>query len=367
MANWYSNRYEEVFTFRRLSWDSWQEHESYDFITSGSIESATDSELKVTGSFDFEGYVLPEVNDLIRIYYSFTDDEGKTASSPLATLFVSYADLTFTDTTKGIKAEGTLEGSSVLSVLLEQKIGAPKTIPKNANAVYEAEQIIRSAGLLTNAVPAAHSLSIDHTFDAGTDLLEMVNWLLKTAGYREAYPDANGIVQLQPSLLVVKEPTIFANDDQSIMYPEVMRTNDWQKTPNVVRLIYNTEDACIAAFAQNNAGSRASLAARGGREITYFEEVSDLSGTSKANTLKEIAEQALRELSSDIEYVKFEHAYVPLAIFDPVQIQYSQMQWAGTVDNMSINLSPATKTQTRIKRVLTENIEIHSGSVIYRG
>ena len=275
--NWYGNRYDETFTFRRVSPDTWQEHESYDYITQGSIESATDSELKVTASFNFEGYVLPEISDLIRVYYSFAEDAGEIAQEPLATLFVSYADLTFTDTTKGIKAEGTLEGASVLSVLADQKIGVPKTIPKNANAVYEAEQIIRSCGLLTNTVPSAYSLSIDHTFDAGTDLLEMVNWLLKTAGYREAYPDANGIVQLQPSLLVVKEPTIFANDDQSIMYPEVMRTNDWQKTPNVVRLIYNTEDACIAAFAQNNAGSRASLAARGGREITHFEEVSDLS------------------------------------------------------------------------------------------
>ena len=38
------------------------------------------------------------------------------------------------------------------------------------------------------------------TIPVDADLLEMVNWLLKTAGYREAYPDANGIVQLQPSL-----------------------------------------------------------------------------------------------------------------------------------------------------------------------
>ena len=160
--NWYGNRYDETFTFRRVSPDTWQEHESYDYITQGSIESATDSELKVTASFNFEGYVLPEISDLIRVYYSFAEDAGEIAQEPLATLFVSYADLTFTDTTKGIKAEGTLEGASVLSVLADQKIGVPKTIPKNANAVYEAEQIIRSCGLLTNTVPSAYSLSIDH-------------------------------------------------------------------------------------------------------------------------------------------------------------------------------------------------------------
>ena len=366
MTNWHGNRYNETYTFRRVSWQTWQEHETYDYITGGSIESAADSEAKVTGSFDFEGYLLPEVSDLIRIYYSFSDDEEKDESVPLATLFVSYADLTFTDTVKGIKADGTLEGSSVLSILMDQKIGVPKTIPKNANAVYEAEQIIRSAGLLTDAAPSAYSLGTDHTFDAGTDLLEMANWLLKTAGYRDACPDAEGVVQLLPVLSASADPVVFANDDQSIMYPQILRTNDWQRTPNVVRLIYNNDEACIAACAENRSGSRASLSSRGGREITYFEEVSDLTGTSKTNTLKEMAEKELREKSADIEYVKFEHAYVPVAIYDPVEIRYSDLSWMGTADNISISLSPAARTQTRIKRVLTENIEVSSAAVVYR-
>lgn len=366
MANWYGNRHDETYTFRRVSWGTWQEHETYDYITAGNIESAMDSELKVTASFSFEGYVLPEVSDLIRVYYSFIDDRSEAVQVPLATLFISYADLTYTDTTKGIKAEGTLEGSSVLSVLMEQKIGVPKTIPKNANAVYEAEQLMRGVGLQTLAQPSAYSLSVDHTFDAGTDLLDMVNWLLKAAGYKEAYPDANGIVQLQPSYVTGSEAVVFANNDQSIMYPQILRTNDWQKTPNVVRLVYNNDEACIAAYAQNVSGSRASLDSRGGREITYFEEVSDLSGISKANTLKEMAEKELRERSADIEYVKIEHAYVPIAIYDPVEISYSDLSWAGTADNINISLSPAAKTQTRIKRILTENIEINSGTTIYR-
>ena len=79
-----------------------------------------------------------------------------------------------------------------------------------------------------------------------------------------------------------------------------------------------------------------------------------------------MAEKKLRERSADIEYVKFEHAYVPIAIYDPVEISYSDLSWAGTADNINISLSPATKTQTRIKRILTENIEISSGTTIYR-
>ena len=369
MANWHGNRHSERYIYRRVAWRTWQEHESYDYITSGSIEQSAGSELKVTGAFDFEGYELPNENDLIRIYYQFRDDDNVLASTPVATLFVSYADLDYVDTVKGVKASGSLDGASVLSVLDEKTIGMPVTVQANANAVYEAEQLIIECGLLTNTEPSSYSLSADHTFDAGTSYLEMVNWLLEAAGYTEAFPDANGVVQLlsYASAQQRKDYIVFANDENSIMYPKLQEANDWQQTPNVVRLIYNTDDACIVAWASNNTGSRASLDARGGREITYFEETGELSGLSKANTLKEKAEEMLLEKSCDIEYVTFEHAYKPLTIFDPVRIIYSEMEWEGNVDNISIDLAPSTKAQTKIKRVLYENIEVSSGATTYRG
>lgn len=369
VADWHGNRSKERYEYVRVAWDTWQEHETYDFITKGSTEQAADTEKKAVGSFDFEGYEAPNERDLIRIYYSFEDDAGLVAREPVATLFVNYDGLRYMDTLKGIKASGTLEGSSVLKTLIDKKIGSPMTIQKNANAVYEAERLILECGLLTDTEPSSHNLSAYHTFDAGTDYLEMVNWLLDTAGYTEAYPDANGVVQLKSHATSQerKDYIVFANDDNSIMYPQIEEENGYQTAPNVVRLIYNTDEACICAYAKNVTGSRASLDARGGREITYFEEVSDVSGTSKANTLKEMAEQKLLDLSSDSEYVKFEHAYVPVMIYDPVKIMYSDMEWTGNADNIVIELSPSTKTMTKVKRVLRDNIVVESGAEVYRG
>ena len=368
-VDYHSNRYDERFIYRRVAWGTWQEHEDYDYITNGSIEQSASSELKVTGNFDFEGYVLPNVSDLIRVYYSFRDDNDISAMVPVATLLVSYAGLDHKDTTKGIKSSGSLDGQSVLAILDDKKIGTPMTVRRNSNAVYEAEQLAIECGLQTNAEPSSMSLSTDHTFDAGSSYLDMVNWLLTTAGYTEAFPDANGVVQMLSYAASQQRTdyTVFANDDESIMYPEIEQNNDWQSTPNVVRLIYNTDDACISAWAANNTGSRASIDARGGREITYFDEVSDLGeGVSKANSLRELAEQTLLEKSSDIEYVTFEHAYVPLKVFDPVRVIYSDMEWAGNVDNISIDLSPATKTQTKVKRIMAADIEYTSGAESYR-
>lgn len=367
---WNGNRHDEQFIYRRVAWGTWQEHEEYDWITKGSIEQSADTELKVTGSFDFEGYVLPNESDLIRVYYQFTDDYNTRASTAIATLLVSYADLDYYDTLKGVKSSGTLDGQSVLSILDDKKIGVPETIRRNSNAVYEAEQLAIECGLQTNTEPSSFALSADHTFDAGTSYLEMVNWLLTTAGYTEAFPDPYGVVQML-SYATAQQRTdyaIFANNDESIMYPEIVETNNWQQTPNVVRLIYNTDDACVAAWARNETGSRASLDARAGREITYFEEISDLGeGVSKANSLRELAEKTLLEESSDIEYVTFEHAYKPLVVFDPVKVNYADMEWTGNVDNISVDLSPATKTQTKVKRIMSAEIEMTSGAQSYRG
>lgn len=368
-ADWHGNRQKEQYLFKKVAWSTWQEHETYNYITSGSIEQSAEAETKVTGSFHFEGYEIPDPKDLIRVYYRFRDEHDLLAEVPIATLVVSFPKITYTATLKGIKAEGTLECSSVLNVLEEKKIGAPKTVQRNSNAVYEAEQLIRSCGLQTNTEPSSVNLSTDHTFEPGTSYLEIVNWLLGAAGYTDAFPDAYGVVQLMSyaSAQQRTDYTVFANNDDSIMYPQLEEENEWQTSPNVVRLIYNTDDACIVAYAENVSGSRASLEERGGREITYFEEVSELAGTSKANTLKERAEQELLQQSCDTEYVRFEHAYKPVKVYDPIRIMYSGMEWTGNVDNMSISLSPAAKTQTRVKRVLINDIEVRSGAEVFRG
>lgn len=393
MAELTGNRFRERYIFRRVEWPTHQERGSYDYITGGSIEQAVDSELKVTGSFEFEGLETPDVNDLIRIYYEFIDDYGEKFKKPLATLFVSYADVTHVDTLDGIKTSGTIEGGSVLNVLRNAMVGRPYTVKKNVNAIYGATLICRELGLLVNAEPSSAVISADHTFEGGTTYLEIVNWLLDSAGYLPAYPDEMGIVQmisldtynaavydkdaLYPANNLYPEDTLypygkdqrgyyFKNDERSIMLPEVEESNDWQTSPNVVRLLYNMDDACIISSAQNMDGSKASLNNRGGREMTYFEEVSELGSGDKRQTMYDLAVAKLQELSTDVEVVQFKHAYVPIRIYDPVLIQYADRQWSGKVDNMVVDLSPSTECQTKIKHVLSEDITIEARAEVLR-
>lgn len=369
MADYTGNRYNEVFTYKRVSWDNWVEHESYPWITEGSIELAADSELKATGSFSFEGGELPNTSDLMRVYYDFDDEQGEHVTQALGTFFVAYSELEHVATSTGVKSKGSLNGASVLKVLQDKIYGAPFTVSANDNAIYKAVTLIKSVGLNVDYTPDVTVLGADHTFDSGATYLDIVSWLCDTAGYSPAVPDAYGTVQLQPfaDTLVQDIGAVFTNDDKSIMYPELNVNNDWAETPNVIKLLYNTDQACITAKASNLSGSRASLDARGGREQTYYEETSELpENTSKLTALVNLAEAKLRELSCDVEYVTISHAYRPLNINQLVQVNYSNMTWTGTLTNFTIELTPAVKCQSKIKRELYDNITVEKTGEVLR-
>lgn len=365
--NWFGNRKNEEFIFKRVSWDNWQEHETYNYITSGTIEYAADAELKVTGKFEFEGYDIPDTNDLIRVYYKFMEG-GESVEVALATFFMSYTSITYEDTLKGIKAKGSLNGESVLTVLQNKKVGRPFTIKKGTYSVVKAWELINECGLRYSAPTLLNSmnkLTSDYTFKATDNYLTVINYLMGVAQFKEIYPDENGIIQLEP--LPQKHNKItFINDDLSIMYPELAADNNWMTTPNVVKILYNTDTACILATAKNLSGSRASLDSRGNREITYVEEVSNVGAGSLRQLLKDKAETVLREKSSDIEYVKFQHALVPMGLYDTVNITYGLLNWEGSLDNFSIELTPSVPTTTRVKKILDKEIVIESNLQIYR-
>lgn len=369
-VNWHGDRYRETYTYTKVSPIDWTEHGTYDFITSGSIEQSDSTDLKITGSFSFNGLELPDPNYMLRVYYSFEDEDGDYSKTALATLFVSFSSLTYKDSIKGMLYSGTLTGSSILSALQKKKYGEPFVIKRNENCIYKAVQIIRDFGLRVDYTPDITVMSADHTFGAGTDYLEIVNWLCAVAGYNDAYPDSEGVIQLRPFAKPEAQTSKieFVDDEYSILYPEVNEDNDWQERANVVKLLYNTDKYCMMATAKNVRGSRISLESVNNRETTLFEDVGELGqkGSILMN-LVNLAEDKVKEQAEEVEYVTISHAFVPIELSKAVQIKYGGMEWLGSVENISIDLSPSTKTQTKIKKTIEANIEIVKSGKTYRG
>lgn len=385
----FGNRANETYTYRRVKWDWVYDvaepdvphagpahfHESTDLgnVTSGSVELSAFSDLKSTCSFNFDGQA-PGTDDLIRIYYSFDDDNGEHASFCIGTFFIGYSHITnIADYLAGqLRATGSADGWSVLKVLQDVKVLPFLTFPAGSNPVNEAAMLIRRQGLAVDiGTESSYVLSSDHTFDDGDTLLTVVNWLCTAAGYQAPYPDAYGTVKIDRYVPPDERAPMaeFVDDGESILYPEVAVENDWQSIPNVCKMYYSTDELALQAEARNVTGSKASLDMRGGRELSIAESVTELAGEGSEamlGNLIEMAAQRLIDNSQEIERVEISHPYVPLVENDAVRVTYMDSTWSGSVQNMRIELAPATRCDTTIRRFVPTSIAIDaSGEVVW--
>lgn len=361
------------FVFRRVKWPSWAEGEDWGQITGGQIELSTFSDLKATGTLTFEGVEVPDDNDLVRIYYSYIDSSGTFTFSPLATMIFSAPQPAY----DGMTISGTLDCQSVLFILSAKKYGAPFTIPAGTKAVQRAIELVESLGLrVNNPDPSAYVVNTDYTFtESEANYLTIVNWLLGAAGYSSAWVDAYGVIQMTPYVEPLERPAsiILADDESSIMYPEVTRRSDYSDTPNVVRLLYETEAESLVASATNiDPDSKASLITRK-YEVTYSESISELSGDTaeeRLANLKTLALQKLVDKSSNIEYVEGKCQYDErIAPNNAIVIDYVRagINWSGALTNATVRLELGMPTEFSARRFLRSGFKTETaGSILWQ-
>lgn len=358
MANWLGNRRGNRFFYRRIVWPTWEEAEDYENATGGSLELSALSDTKASGSLDFDGEI-PNTSDLLRIYYEFTDDDGNQEVVPVATMLVSCANPTLRgDSRYGFVTSGSATLDSVLKILKDKEYGMPFTVAAGTQAVQLAIELVESLGLRVNNPDAsAYAIKEDYTFPANeANYLTIVDWLLTSAGYQACWPDEYGIVQMNKYVEPTERPTSmeFAEDDESVMLPEMPYTNDWQTTKNVCRLFYETDKESLRAWTSNvDPEHKASLPSRGWRESTLREDVSELAGDTvedRLEALKELSRQKLIDNSTEIDYVDIGCPYLPLSPNLAISVKYAGLDWKGAITNYSIDLGDETQCKIKARR-----------------
>lgn len=370
MTDLFGNRANETYSYRRVSWPDFVEGADLGNVTSGSVELSAFSDLKATCSFKFEGGEEPGTTDLVRIYYSFTDDYGEYSEFCIGTFFVGFSNVTYSLDGDSLMASGDVDGWSVLKALQDVQMGYAYTVPAGTQPIAKAIELIQGVGLPVNtASESTYVLASDHTFEPNDTLLTIVNWLCTTANFQTPFPDAYGTIQLNRYIEPSERSTVaeFADDERSIMYPELVIENDWQEIPNVFKLYYSTDELAMHAEARNVTGSKASLDARGGRELSEVDSVSELAGADSAEMLANLESMAATKLlnnSQEIERVELSHPYIPLMANDAVSVNYSERSWSGNVQNMRISLEPATKCDTVLRRFVPASITVETTGAI---
>ena len=367
MPDYQGNRRKETFLYRRVTWPGQIEMGEYRQFHGGSIEKSAFSTIRESGTVSFKGSDAPDDHDLLRIYYRFEDDFGGSAEHALSTMRMSCSEPKHM--AGSVYGEVKLYG--LLQVLSDKEYGRPFTVAAGTNAVSFAKQLCEGLGLVVNATASSYKVSADHTFaDDESSYLEMVNWLLSAAGYSSAWTDAYGVVQMHPYVDPTEREARFTFEDgeRSIMRPEIEFTNDREDTPNVVRLFFENDDVSLWAAASNvDPSSRASLVSRRS-EKTLKENVTELAGAGASEMLANLKEMALKKLldnSSEIEYVKLDHPWIPLEPNDAVGIAYkaSGIEWRGSITNMSVELKPSIPVAMKARRYVHSSLvtEVEGG------
>lgn len=337
------------------------EAEDYWQVTGGNAKDSAFTDLKSTGTIDFKGATVPDGNDAVRVYYSFTDSAGERYEEPVITGFLDIGDAEH----NGALVAGSAVISGMLVVMSDTGPGHPMTISAGTAAVAEAERIARALSLRVSAAPSSYKLGKARTFDADATWLAIVNWLLGVAGFSSAYTDAWGTVQMQPYV----EPTertpawMFRDDEASFFKPGVRSSDNRADTPNVVRLWYEDDRRGLFAEARNDdPRSQSSTVARG-REKLLCETVDELAGDTTATMLASLISEAgkrLRDNSTRIEYVDVPCLFAPVRINDCVELDYTAagLSIVGSATARDVEFSRGAPTTVRTRRMLRPDFNV---------
>ena len=360
-AGWAHESYE----YRRVKWPSLEEAETWWQITGGHLEFSALTDLKQEGQLEFEGTEVPNDRDLVRVYHSHGGQEPQA----LATLMFAVSQPVY----DGVTVRGTMECRSVLSVVASKRCGAPFVAREGEDAVALAASLVRSLGLKVNAPESSRPLPEGRTFtEDEADYLTIVNWLLSQAGYSSAWVDASGEVQMteyeEPSERTVL--LTLRDDEDSIMLPELVRRSDYADTPNAVRLLYESDDECLSAWALNvDPESRTSILSRG-YEVTESDTVSGLEGESAEDRLAALTALAVKTLadsSLDVEYVDGACQYVPeLMPNNAVSVEYGEagVKWTGCITDVRVQLDLGMQAEYSARRFVRTGLKVDSGGEI---
>ena len=358
--------------FRRVSKKTWDEGAEFEQVTGGSLEFSAFSDVKVSGSLDFKGFEVPDSRDLVRVYHTYEKGNGELVERPLATLMFSVSDPKY----RGLLASGTMECQSVLAYLSSQRYGAPFTIAAGTQAIQLAVELVESVGLrVNNPDPSAYTVKGGVTIKKEeANYLTIVNRLLSLAGYASAWVDAYGVVQITPYV----EPTerqlsVVLSDEgeEKIMYPDLVKRDEWASTPNVVKVYYESETEALVATASNvDPESPASLPYRGFEVTDDSVTVTELEGSTRAErqaNLEKIAKKELIDKTANVEYVDgsclYDERIMPN---NAVGIEYTRadLSWRGAFTNVKLTLSKTMKADYSARRFIRKDIKIETKSEV---
>lgn len=190
-------------------------------------------------------------------------------------------------------------------------------------------------------------LNFDFVSDPSDSWFTFINDLIANANHKFVLDELGRVLFAPHQDTASLQPVwTYADDDISILYPDLEMDHDLYGIPNVVEVVYSSDTKQLYSRVVNDDVNSPTSTVNRGRELITRITDPDLVGIPTQEQIDEYARQQLRNLST-IEYtVTYSHGYCPVRIDDCVRINYSRAQLTNIkarVISQSINCEPGCK------------------------
>ncbi len=350
MVDWLASM-QQTFEYYTVDPGTWKDDKLLSVVKSSNI--TRDSEIETLGSATFE------VTDLlgecyIRVYL-ITIQNGNREKHPLGTFLVQTPSSSFDGKIRNVS----MDAYTPLLELKEKQPPIGYYIPKNENIMNTVKRLTQEyTRAPVSGVDCGTKLNFDFVADTEDTWLTFLTDLTTNAKYTFEL-DELGRILFSPKQDTASLQPIWTYDDNnsSILYPDMSIDHDLYGIPNVVEIIYTTNNDTYYAKVVNDDSNSPTSTVNRGREITYRETKPNLIGEPTQAQVEKYAEQLLKDLSS-IEYtVSYTHGYCPVKVGDCVRLNYSRAGLNGVkakVISQTIKCEPGCPVTE--KAVFTTNL-----------
>ena len=350
MTDW-TKSMQQTFEYYIVNPATWKDVRHINNVKSGSITRDLGVETLGSATFDIEE---PLGECYIRVYL-ITIQNGAKDKYPLGTYLIQTPSSKFDGKNKIVSVDA-------YTPLLELKENPPPigySVLKDTNIMETAYKITKEQ-VRAPVVAAACTETLFSDFVANTDdtWMTFLNDLIANAKYTFALDELGRILFSPKQDMASLQPVwTFDDSNSSILYPEINMDYDLYGIPNVVEVIYSSDDRCYYSRVVNDDSNSPTSTVSRGREIIHRVTEPILYGNPTDEQVNEYAVRLLRSLSS-IEYtVNYSHGYCPVKIGDCVRLNYSKAGLNGIkakVISQSIKCEPGCPVSE--KAVFTANL-----------
>ena len=321
MPDWTASM-QQTFEFYIVDPQSWKNVRKLDNVLRCSISWDSDADTLGSATLDVTSNIS---ENYIRIYL-ITVQNGVTEKHTLGTFLVQTPNESF----DGLSNSISLDSYTPLLELTENYPDIGYFVPKNEN-------IMNWVGALANENMRAPviketgnsvKLTMDYVADINDHWLKFLKELASNADYIFNINE-EGELYFSPrrDLDALQPIWTFNDDNSSILYPDVSKSQDIFGIPNVVEVLCSTnndsEPVIHVVVENNDVNSKTSIQNRG-RKITKRVIDPEIIGTANRERVKEYAINLLKELSTIECTVCYKHAYCPVRVGDCVRLNYKE-------------------------------------------